>query len=89
MTLDEKAGMMLISTTRMAGDFAFEQGKPKGPITNGFNEEDLVQNINMFSRKPLPYPLLSASGTTKGERKTPAKFYFTCQYRRQNDSRMV
>ena len=66
MTLDEKAGMMLISTTRMAGDFAFEQGKPKGPIINGFNEEDLVQNINMFSRKPLPYPLLSASGTTKG-----------------------
>lgn len=66
MTLEEKAGMMLISTTRMAGDFAFEQGKPKGPITSGFNEEDLVQSINMFSRKPLPYPLLSASGTTKG-----------------------
>jgi beta-glucosidase len=65
MTLDEKAGMMLISTTRMAGILRSNKASRKD-LLNGFNEEDLVQNINMFSRKPLPYPLLSASGTTKG-----------------------
>ncbi len=66
MSLEEKTGLMLISTTRMEGDYAFEPQKKQGVIGSGFNEDDLVQNINMFSRKPLPYPLLSASGTTKG-----------------------
>ncbi len=66
MTIEEKIGFMLISTTRLAGDFSFQQNAPKAEITNGFNEEDLVQNMNMFSKKPLPYPMLSASGTTKG-----------------------
>lgn len=65
MTLEEKAGFMLISTTRLAGDFAFQQNAPRGEITSGFNEEDLVQSVNMFSRKPLPTPILSAAGTTK------------------------
>lgn len=65
MTIEEKAGFMLISTTRLAGDFAFQQNAPKGEITSGFNEEDLVQSVNMFSRKPLPTPILSAAGTTK------------------------
>lgn len=66
MSLEEKVGFMLISTTRLAGDFSFQQNAPRAEITNGFNEEDLVQEMNMFSRKPLPYPLLTASGTTKG-----------------------
>jgi beta-glucosidase len=66
MTIEEKIGFMLISTTRLAGDFSFQQNAPKAEITNGFNEEDLVQSMNMFSKKPLPYPMLSASGTTKG-----------------------
>jgi beta-glucosidase len=66
MTLAEKIGFMLISTTRMAGDWAFEPNAPKTEITSGFNEKDLVQEINMFSKKPLPYPMMSASGTTKG-----------------------
>lgn len=57
---------MLISTTRLAGDFSFQQGAPKAEISSGFNEEDLIQANNMFSRKPLPFPLLTASGTTKG-----------------------
>lgn len=65
MTLEEKTGFMLISTTRLAGDYAFQQNAPKGEITSGFNEEDLVQSVNMFSRKPLPTPILSAAGTTK------------------------
>lgn len=65
MTLEEKVGFMLISTTRLEGDFAFQAGAPRGQVTSGFNEEDLVQETNMFTRKPLDKPLLSASGTTK------------------------
>lgn len=66
MTLEEKAGFMLISTTRMAGDGGYVlAGESKTPITSGFNEEDLVQSNNMFTRKPLSEPILSASGTTK------------------------
>lgn len=66
MSIEEKVGFMLISTTRLAGDFSFQQNAPRAEITSGFNEEDLKQEINMFSRKPLPFPLLTASGTTKG-----------------------
>ena len=66
MTLEEKVGFMLISTTRLKGDWSFEQNASKEEITSGFNEKDLVQSMNMFSKKPLPYPMLSAAGTTKG-----------------------
>ncbi|MFM2368413.1 MAG: hypothetical protein RL619_713, partial [Bacteroidota bacterium] len=66
MTIEEKIGFMIISTTRLAGDYSFQQNAPKSEITSGFNEEDLVQNINMFSRKPLPNPTMTAAGTTKG-----------------------
>ncbi len=66
MTLEEKVGFMLISTTRLAGDFAFQPGAPRGEVTSGFNEEDLIQENNMFTRQPLATPLMSASGTTKG-----------------------
>lgn len=66
MSIEEKVGFMLISTSRLAGDFSFQQNAPRAEITSGFNEEDLKQEINMFSRKPLPFPLLTASGTTKG-----------------------
>lgn len=70
MSLEEKVGFMLISTTRMGGDQVFangvQGGGPRTPITEGFNEEDLVQNTNMFTRKPLEAPNMSAAGTTKG-----------------------
>lgn len=66
MTLEEKIGFMLISTSRMEGDFAFQPGAPKKEIKSGFNEEDLIQQTNMFTKKPLSYPLMAASGTTKG-----------------------
>jgi len=66
MSIEEKIGFMLISTTRLAGDFSFQQNAPRAEISSGFNEEDLLQEMNMFSRKPLPFPLLTASGTTKG-----------------------
>jgi len=66
MTLEEKIGFMLISTSRLAGDFSFEQGAPKAEISSGFNEKDLVQEMNMFTKKPLPTPMMMAAGTTKG-----------------------
>ena len=66
MTIEEKIGFMLISTTRLSGDQAFQQNAPKTEITSGFNEEDLIQPINMFTRKPLPVPNMGAAGTTKG-----------------------
>ena len=66
MTVEEKVGFMLISTTRMANDGGFgPSANPNAPISSGFNEEDLVQNVNMFTRKPLTEPNMSASGTTK------------------------
>ena len=69
MTIEEKIGFMLISTTRMAGDNVFGPSNPnaqKTEITSGFNEEDVVSDVNMFTRKPLAYPQMSTSGTTKG-----------------------
>lgn len=66
MTVEEKVGFMLISTSRLDGDNSFQQGAPRGKITAGFNEEDLSQQINMFTKKPLDLPLMLASGTTKG-----------------------
>ncbi len=66
MTLEEKVGFMLISTTRMAGDNGFQPNAPKTEITSGFNEEDQVLPINIFTRKPLPIPMMSSVGTTKG-----------------------
>ncbi|TDB65894.1 glycoside hydrolase family 3 protein [Arundinibacter roseus] len=75
MTLEEKVGFMLISTTRLAGDFSFQAGAPKATISSGFNEEDLVQTTNMFSRKPLPVPIMSASGTTKAVREKQLRHF--------------
>ncbi len=66
MSLEEKAGFMLISSTRLGNDWSFQRGKTTTePINSGFNEEDLVMDINMFTRKTLPYPNMSAAGTTK------------------------
>lgn len=66
MSIEEKVGFMLISTTRMSGDFSFQSNAPKAEMGDGFNEEDLVNTTNMFTRAPLEYPNLNASGTTKG-----------------------
>jgi beta-glucosidase len=66
MNLEQKAGFMLISSTRLKNDWSFEAPKTTDPVTSDFNETDLVQNINMFSKKPLPVPIMSAAGTTKG-----------------------
>ncbi len=69
MSLEEKAGFMLISTTRMENDWAFEAPKNKLPVGSGFNEEDLVMDINMFTKKKLEYPNMSAAGTSKAVKK--------------------
>ncbi|GAA4467036.1 glycoside hydrolase family 3 N-terminal domain-containing protein [Nibrella saemangeumensis] len=68
MTLEEKIGFMLISTTRMGGDNAFgpNASGARAQITSAFNEEDMVTTNNIFTRKPLPAPMMSAAGTTKG-----------------------
>lgn len=66
MSVEEKVGFMLISTTRMEHDWSFEIPKSNAPITSGFNEEDLVQRVNMFTKKPLPVAMMMAAGTTKG-----------------------
>ncbi|WP_266368278.1 glycoside hydrolase family 3 protein [Tellurirhabdus rosea] len=75
MTLEEKVGFMLISTTRLAGDNSFQPGAPRGQISSGFNEEDLMQEMNMFTRKPLPYPLMTAAGTTKAVTKSNLRHF--------------
>jgi beta-glucosidase len=65
MSLEEKIGFMLISSTRLKNDWSFEAPKTTEPVTSDFNESDLVQTINMFSKQPLPTPIMSAAGTTK------------------------
>lgn len=65
MSLEQKAGFMIISSTRLENDWSFQRGKHTGDIGSGFNEEDLVMDVNIFTRKPLPYPNMAAAGTTK------------------------
>ena len=65
MSVEQKVGFMLISTTRMKNDWSFQSPKNKESITSDFNEEDLVAEMNMFTRKPLPTPIMNAAGTTK------------------------
>lgn len=65
MSVEQKVGFMLISTTRLKNDWSFEAPKSKDPISSDFNEDDLVATMNMFTRKPLPTPLMNAAGTTK------------------------
>ncbi len=65
MSLEQKAGFMLISSTRLENDNAFSRGPAAGPIGSGFNEEDMVMEVNFFTRKPLAHPMMGAAGTTK------------------------
>jgi beta-glucosidase len=69
MSVEQKVGFMLISTTRLKNDNAAGGGRGGGgggTITSDFNEDDQVQSTNMFTRKPLPTPMTMAAGTTKG-----------------------
>jgi beta-glucosidase len=66
MSVEQKAGFMLISTTRLENDWAFERSRNTGAVTSGFNENDLVDSLNLFTKQRLPYPIMQAAGTTKG-----------------------
>ena len=57
MTVEEKVGFMLISTASM---------KDERSGSSELNEEDRVSTTNMFTRKPLPTPMMNVAGTTKG-----------------------
>ncbi len=66
MSVEEKVGFMLISATRLKNDWSYEESKTTGTITSDFNEEDLEQGENIFTRVPLPVAIMTSAGTTKG-----------------------
>ena len=66
MSVEEKVGFMLINSTRLKNDWAFERPKNTDPITSDFNEEDVIAVTNIFTRQPLQNPIMSSAGTTKG-----------------------
>ena len=60
MTLEEKVGFMIISTTRMENESGF--GGPSSTdlhITDGFNEKDFVSDRNFFTREPMNTTFMS------------------------------
>ena len=66
MTLEEKVGFMIISTTRMENESGF--GGPSSTdlhITDGFNEKDFVSDRNFFTREPMNTTFMSVAGTSK------------------------
>ncbi len=67
MTLEEKAGMLLIADMRMHNEaFMLEASGQTEPITSTFNEQDIVIDKNQFTGEPLPFPVMNTVGTTKG-----------------------
>ena len=67
MSLEEKVGFMLISSAALKNESSFYGPTGNGgAITSDFNEEDKVTSQNVFTHKPLPYPIMNIAGTTKG-----------------------
>ncbi|WP_198411322.1 glycoside hydrolase family 3 protein [Marinimicrobium alkaliphilum] len=66
MTREEKVGFMLISSVSMEGGSAFGMRGSDEEVTSNLSEEDVVSETNIFTRQPLPEPMLMFSGTTKG-----------------------
>ncbi|RYZ15382.1 MAG: hypothetical protein EOP49_53175 [Sphingobacteriales bacterium] len=68
MTVEEKAGMMLIADMRMSNERSMlDRGAgEQRPITTEFSEQDIVVNRNLFTGDSLPYPIMNAVGTTNG-----------------------
>ena len=66
MSVEQKVGFMLISTTRLKNDRSFDTQRSTDSISSDFNEEDQVQSMNMFTRKPLPLPMMMDCNTSKG-----------------------
>ena len=65
LSLEQKAGLMLISTTRLKNEASFGGGGNNDSITSGFNETDMASDVNFFTRKPLGATMVSSAGTTK------------------------
>lgn len=65
LSLNQKAGLMLISTTRLKNEASFGGSGNNDSITSGFNETDMASDVNFFTRKPLGATMVSAAGTTK------------------------
>lgn len=67
MTLEEKAGMLLIADMRMTNEtFMLDKQGKSAPVTTEFNETDIVLDKNQFTGEPLPHPVMNTVGTTKG-----------------------
>ena len=69
MSLEDKVGFMLISTSRLKSERSTQLNietdnsiKPSSDV----NEEDQVSTTNIFNRKPLPVPMMMSVGATKG-----------------------
>ena len=68
MSLEDKVGFMLISTSRLKSERSAQLNVQTDNTiipSSDFNEEDQVSTNNIFTRKPLPVPLMSAVGATK------------------------
>ena len=67
MSLEEKVGFMLISSAGLKNESSFAAaGANAAPVSSDFNEDDRVTETNVFTRKPLPTPMMNIAGTTKG-----------------------
>jgi beta-glucosidase len=67
MSLEEKVGFMLISSSSLKNETTFSApASNAAPITSDFNEDDRVADSNMFTHKPLPVAMMNIAGTTKG-----------------------
>jgi beta-glucosidase len=86
MSVDDKVGFMLISSAALKNESSGRGGGGGGnaaAVTSDFNEEDRVSDNNIFTRKPLPTPIMNVAGTTKGRYEiSPASFYPARQYQR-------
>jgi beta-glucosidase len=69
MSVEDKVGFMLISSAALKNESSGRGGGGGGnaaAVTSDFNEEDRVSDNNIFTRKPLPTPIMNVAGTTKG-----------------------
>lgn len=69
MSVEEKVGFMLISTSRLKSERSAQINTATDNSiipSSDLNEEDQISLNNIFTRKPLAYPMMSAVGATKG-----------------------
>ncbi len=69
MSVEEKVGFMLISTSRLKSERSAQINAPTDNAikpSSDLNEEDQISNNNIFTRKPLAFPMMSSVGATKG-----------------------